>query len=58
LSEAALHLVLHDEIGGARRDMKEAIDALAGQGRHRGESGIGVGEVVGLGALIEGRMIG
>jgi hypothetical protein len=49
LPEAALHLVLHDKIGGARRNMEETIDALAGQRRHRGsEFRIAVREVVSL----------
>jgi len=60
LTETPLHLVLHDEIGGTRGDVQEAIDAIAGEGRDGGsEFRILVGEIVGLAtALIEGRMIG
>ena len=49
LPKTALHLVLHDEIAGARGDMEEAVYAATGEGRDGGSQfGILVREIVSL----------
>ncbi len=60
LAEAALHLVLRDQVVDAGAHVQEAVDALAGERRnHARQLGVLHRQVVGAAtALIDGRIIG
>ena len=56
LTQAALHLVLHNKICRACRDMEKAVGPFAGQGRdHGSQLRVAIGKLVGFSDRIDRR---